>query len=88
MSCYPTLIQHRHIILRNPQHQSLTLLYPPGIPVRFVTNETQKTRQSLVAKLHRLGYEMPEAEVFPPALAMAAIVKGKTICICYPQHPR
>jgi ribonucleotide monophosphatase NagD (HAD superfamily) len=29
-----------------------------GIPVRFVTNETQRTRDSLVAKLHNNGYSM------------------------------
>lgn len=44
-----------------------------------MTNETQRTRQSLVDKLHRLGYEMPETEVFPPALAMAAMIKAKTL---------
>ena len=32
-----------------------------------------------MAKLHRLGYEMPEAEVFPPALAMAAIARAKNL---------
>ena len=61
-----------------PQSITYFVSFRLGIPVRFVTNETQKTRQSLVAKLHRLGYEMPEAEVFPPALAMANIIKGKT----------
>ena len=71
------------MILHNPHRQ---LYHFPGIPVRFVTNETQKTRQSLVAKLHRLGYEMPETEVFPPALAMAAIIRGKAIC--HTQHRR
>ena len=35
----------------------------PGIPVRFVTNETQKTRNALVQKLHRLGFSMPEDNV-------------------------
>ena len=44
-----------------------------------MTNETSRTRQSLVAKLHRLGYEMPESEVFPPALAMAAIARAKNL---------
>lgn len=29
-----------------------------GIPVRFVTNETQKTRDALLQKLHRLGFSM------------------------------
>ena len=34
-----------------------------GIPVRFVTNETQKTRTALVQKLHRLGFSMPDENV-------------------------
>ena len=34
-----------------------------GIPVRFVTNETQKTRLSLWQKLHRLGFTMNESEM-------------------------
>lgn len=36
------------------------LLSNLGIQVRFVTNETQKTRKALVEKLHRLGYSMEE----------------------------
>ena len=35
-------------------------LQKAGIQVRFVTNETQCTRQKLVEKLHRVGYSMPE----------------------------
>merc|ERR1711983_551616 len=50
-----------------------------GIPVRFVTNETQRTRASLVKMLYENGYSMPEADVFPPALAMAAIIKEKSL---------
>ena len=34
-----------------------------GIPVRFVTNETQRSRLSLVQKLHRLGFSMAEEDV-------------------------
>eukprot|EP00095_Tigriopus_kingsejongensis_P004449 maker-scaffold168_size293125-snap-gene-0.19 protein:Tk04449 transcript:maker-scaffold168_size293125-snap-gene-0.19-mRNA-1 annotation:"phospholysine phosphohistidine inorganic pyrophosphate phosphatase" len=44
-----------------------------GIPVRFVTNETQRTRRSLMDKLHRLGFSMDEKDIFPPALAMSTI---------------
>ena len=51
------------------------------IPVRFVTNETQKTRKSLVEMLHSLGYEMRLEQVFPPALAMSSIIKqSMTVC--------
>ena len=49
------------------------------IPVRFVTNETQKTRKSLVEMLHSLGYVMRLEQVFPPALAMASIIKSSKV---------
>ena len=49
------------------------------IPVRFVTNETQKTRKSLVEMLHSLGYEMRLEQVFPPALAMASIIASSKV---------
>ena len=57
------------------------------IPVRFVTNETQKTRKSLVEMLHSLGYEMRLEQVFPPALAMASIIKSEKLtpyCLVHP----
>ncbi len=57
--------------------EAVKRLKSAGIAVRFVTNETQRTRESLVGKLHRLGFDMPEEEIFPPALAMAAIIKQK-----------
>ena len=34
-----------------------------GIPVRFVTNETQRTRKSLVDKLNRLGFQVEDKQV-------------------------
>ena len=59
--------------------EAVKKLSAAGIPVRFVTNETQRTRASLVKMLHENGYSMPEADVFPPALAMAAIIKEKSL---------
>ena len=37
--------------------------FPSGIHVRFVTNETQRTRDSLVEKLHKNGFSMPKENV-------------------------
>merc|ERR1712029_407645 len=59
--------------------EAVKKLSAAGIPVRFVTNETQRTRASLVEMLYENGYSMPEADVFPPALAMAAIIKEKSL---------
>ena len=59
--------------------EAVKKLSAAGIPVRFVTNETQRTRASLVKMLHENGYSMPEADVSPPALAMAAIIKEKSL---------
>ena len=59
--------------------EAVKKLSAAGIPFRLVTNETQMTRASLVKRLHEYGYSMPEADVFPPALAMAAIIKEKSL---------
>lgn len=59
--------------------EAVKRLSTAGIPVRFVTNETQRTRASLVGMLHENGYSMPETDIFPPALAMAAIIKEKSL---------
>ncbi|TRY63027.1 hypothetical protein TCAL_05569 [Tigriopus californicus] len=50
-----------------------------GIQVRFLTNETQRTRRNLMEKLHRLGFSMNETDIFPPALAMSSIALEKNL---------
>lgn len=39
-----------------------------GLPLRFVTNTTTRTRQALLQKLRRLGVEAHQHEVFTPAI--------------------
>ncbi|XP_041476408.1 phospholysine phosphohistidine inorganic pyrophosphate phosphatase-like isoform X2 [Lytechinus variegatus] len=48
-----------------------------GIQVRFCTNETQCTRQQLVDKLQRLGFELSVPEVFAPAPAACQLLKAR-----------
>jgi ribonucleotide monophosphatase NagD (HAD superfamily) len=45
-----------------------------GIPIRFCTNETQSTKELIVAKLNRLGYNLEAHEIFPPAPAVRSIL--------------
>lgn len=47
--------------------QGAAALRTAGLPLRFVTNTTTRTRQSLLQKLRRLGLEAHQHEVFTPA---------------------
>lgn len=62
-------------------------LQKAGLQVRFVTNETQRTRDNLVEMLHRNGFDMPNQSVFPPALAMASIIKEQRLKPFFLVHP-
>jgi phospholysine phosphohistidine inorganic pyrophosphate phosphatase len=59
--------------------EAVARLLAAGIPVRFVTNESQGTRERLTAKLHRLGFSMPESSILPPALAMVGILTRESL---------
>lgn len=48
-----------------------------GLKVRFVTNETQDSKASLVTKLQRMGFELTEDEVVAPCPAMMHELKAK-----------
>jgi ribonucleotide monophosphatase NagD (HAD superfamily) len=47
------------------------------LKVRFVTNETQDSKASLVTKLQRMGFELTEDEVVAPCPAMVHELKAK-----------
>uniref|UniRef100_A0A3B5Q211 Phospholysine phosphohistidine inorganic pyrophosphate phosphatase n=1 Tax=Xiphophorus maculatus TaxID=8083 RepID=A0A3B5Q211_XIPMA len=47
------------------------------LQLRFCTNETQATRETFVAKLQRLGFDISVSEVFPPAPAAIAVLKER-----------
>ena len=68
--------------------EAVKKLSAAGIPVRFVTNETQRTRDSLVGMLHENGYSMAANAIFPPALAMASIIKAKSLNPFMLVHPQ
>ena len=50
-----------------------------GIPVRFVTNETQSTREAIHAKLQNIGFTITEEHIFPPAPACVKVLKEKNL---------
>ena len=45
-----------------------------GVPFRFLTNNSQRTRRDVVAKLARMGIEVEEEHVFTSAMATARFV--------------
>uniref|UniRef100_G3NDH6 Phospholysine phosphohistidine inorganic pyrophosphate phosphatase n=1 Tax=Gasterosteus aculeatus aculeatus TaxID=481459 RepID=G3NDH6_GASAC len=47
------------------------------LQLRFCTNETQAARETFVAKLQRLGFDILVSEVFSPAPAAAAVLKER-----------
>ncbi|XP_048407104.2 phospholysine phosphohistidine inorganic pyrophosphate phosphatase isoform X5 [Stegostoma tigrinum] len=47
------------------------------LKVRFCTNETQATRETFVAKLQNLGFDITFGEVFAPAPAACQILKER-----------
>jgi len=50
-----------------------------GIKVKFVTNESARTRASLHAKLTRLGYIINMEDILTPALAMVVLLKEQQL---------
>jgi NagD protein len=51
--------------------QFISELRKRGIPFRFLTNNSQRTRRDVVAKLARMGIEVEEEHVFTCAMATA-----------------
>jgi NagD protein len=48
-----------------------------GIPFRLLTNNSQRTRRDVVAKLSRLGIDVEEEHVFTSAMATARFLAGQ-----------
>ena len=49
--------------------EAVARLHEAGLPLRFVTNTTTKTKQTLLARLTKLGLEITGEELFTPAQA-------------------
>ena len=50
-----------------------------GIPVRLCTNETQLTKENIVANLTKFGFDVSAHEVFSPGPAMVKILQEKNL---------
>ncbi|XP_022080710.1 phospholysine phosphohistidine inorganic pyrophosphate phosphatase-like isoform X2 [Acanthaster planci] len=57
--------------------EAVKRLKTSGLKVRFCTNESQCTRQTLVDKLRRLGFDISLEEVFSPAPAACQLVRER-----------
>jgi NagD protein len=50
------------------------------IPFRLLTNNSQRTRRDVVAKLNRMGIEVDEEHIFTSAMATARFLARQTPC--------
>jgi len=66
---------------------ALDRLREAGIKVKLITNESQRTRSSLHAKLTRLGVKVAEEDIITPALAMASIIRERGLTPHLLVHP-
>jgi len=49
--------------------EAVARLHQAGLPLRFITNTTRKTKQALLKRLTGFGLEITESELFTPAQA-------------------
>lgn len=57
--------------------QAVTRLKQSGLKVRFCTNESQKSRGTLVGELQRLGFDITEEDVTAPAPAACRLLRER-----------
>ena len=55
--------------------------------MKFVTNESARTRASLHAKLTRLGFDMDIQDIMTPAMAMMILIKKHNLRPYLLVHP-
>lgn len=67
--------------------QALQRLRGAGLPVRFLTNTTRQTRQSLLGRLAGLGFAMDERELFTAPVAALQLVRRRGLRPCLLVHP-
>lgn len=67
--------------------EAVNRLVRAGVRVKFVTNESQRTRDSLHGKLTRLGFSINKEDILTPALAMSGIAKKQGLRPFLLVHP-
>ncbi|XP_059489012.1 phospholysine phosphohistidine inorganic pyrophosphate phosphatase-like [Neocloeon triangulifer] len=68
--------------------EAVQKLREKGLKIRFVTNETQETKRSLVSKLTNMGFSLSEDEVISPCPAMVHELQNKGLRPHLLVHPR
>ncbi len=63
--------------------EALEWLLDEEIPFRCVTNTTRRSRQSVAARLRDLGFAIPEAWCFTPAMAAVRRLGEEGIAACH-----
>ena len=58
--------------------EAIDKLRAGGLELRYVTNTTRKPRRAVAEHLLSLGFEVEEAEIFTPARAAAALIRGRS----------
>ena len=59
--------------------QNVKLKLTSKFQIKFVTNESARTRESLHGKLSRLGFSIDIDDILTPALAMVVILKENNL---------
>ncbi|KON80719.1 TIGR01458 family HAD-type hydrolase [Azoarcus sp. PA01] len=66
---------------------ALARLRQAALPLRFLTNTTRSPRRTIVAKLHRLGFDVVEDEIQTAARAAQLLVRQRGLKPLYVVHP-
>ena len=59
--------------------EAVARLRAAGVRIKFVTNESARTRASLLGKLTRLGFELELEDLLTPAMAMMVLVREQKL---------
>jgi HAD superfamily hydrolase (TIGR01458 family) len=66
---------------------ALDRLKAAGLPVRYITNTTRRSRRALLEKLSGLGLRLAPDELFMPAIAARAYLAERGLCPLLLIHP-
>ena len=59
--------------------EAVARLRAAAVRIKFVTNESARTRASLLGKLTRLGFELELEDLLTPAMAMMVLVREQKL---------
>jgi HAD superfamily hydrolase (TIGR01458 family) len=62
--------------------EALAFLRDQNIPFRCISNTTRRSRRSIAGRLGAMGLAIPEAYIFTPAVAAAALLADRSLTRC------